>query len=208
MRRRAKRDMSILGGVVVILGSVIFFNGQMTRMNSADEYDNWRREAEQAKRNEGFELLSWDLLRKTKGSLRKGGKYAEELFEHNQQHVNLMGYMVPEESFRDVTEFLFLPLPIECYFCQIPPARDVMHVTLKEGETAQIYEEPVLVNGTFNVHEDPGVKYFYSITEASLGPGDIDGALNRRQMNPDHLIPNHDSQPDLIDPKMQPYDSN
>jgi outer membrane receptor protein involved in Fe transport len=46
-----------------------------------------------------------------------------------------------------------------------------MFVKLAEGLTAQIYEEPVLIHGTFDVHEGPGVKFFYTITEAQLGPG-------------------------------------
>ena len=74
-------------------------------------------------------------------------------------------------------------------------------------EAAQIYEEPVLISGKLTVHEGPGVKYFYSITEASFGPGDLEGALNPRRLNSDHLIPRHDQDPELIDPKYKPYDS-
>jgi hypothetical protein len=201
MRRRAKRDLSILVGIVAIIAGVVAFNGQMTRGAMVTKFDKMRRDAEVKRLNEGLELLSWDLLRKTKGSLKKGGNFSEELFDYDGKRVNLMGYMVPQEQFRDVTEFLFLPLPIECYFCQIPPERDVLFVKLAEGATAQIYEEPVLINGVLDVHEGPGVKFFYSIADARLGPGDAEGELHRRQLKPEHMIPQHEQNTeDLLDP--------
>ena len=197
MRRRAKRDLGILVGAIAILGVIVFFNGQMGRSRLVDEMESWRQDAEKQRTEDGLDLLSWNIMRQTKGTLRKGGSFHEELYLRDQQPVNLMGYMVPQEQFRDVTEFLFLPLPIECYYCQIPPERDVMLVRLKEGLIAQIYEEPVLVNGSFNLHEGPGVKYFYTITEAAFGPGEIDGTLNRRRLDPKHFIPDHEPTDDL-----------
>lgn len=191
MKRRAKRDLGILLGVVIILGVVVFFNGQVGRMRLAEEMDKWRREVEKERREEGLHILSWDLMKKTKGTLRKGGTFVEDLNPYHQKPVNLIGFMVPQEQFRDVTEFLFLPLPIECYFCAIPPENEVMLVRLREGEIAQIYDEPMLVNGIFNLHEGPGVKYFYSITDAGFGPGEAGGDLNIRKIDPEHMAPKH-----------------
>jgi hypothetical protein len=191
MKRRAKRDLGILVGVLLILGGIVAFNGQVGRARLASEMDKWRRDVEKQRREEGVELLSWDMLRKTKGTLRKGGTFADELYPHHEKHANIMGFMVPQEQFRDVTEFMFLPLPIECYFCQIPPEKDVMLVRLREGEVAQIYEEPVLVTGVFNLNEGPDVKYFYTMTDASLISGEIGGELNRRKIDPEHMAPEH-----------------
>ena len=59
----------------------------------------------------------------------------------------MIGFMVPMETFIDVEEFMMLPIPIECYFCAMPPSKDVLYVKLQEGETQQIFSEPVLVLG-------------------------------------------------------------
>ncbi len=191
MKRRAKRDLGVLVGAVAILAGVVFFNGQVNRKALAAEMDKIRRAAEKQRREEGFEVVSWDLMRKTKGSLKKGGTFAEELHPLHGQNVNMMGFMVPNEQFRDVTEFWFLPLPIECYFCLIPPEKDVMLVQMEEGKTVQIYDEVVMVNGTFNLHEGPGVKFFYSLTDALVAAGEPGAELNRKYISPEHMAPQH-----------------
>lgn len=208
MKRRTRRDIGILLGVVVILGSIVFFNMTLNRTSLANEMDRWRRSVESQRRADGMDLLSWSLMRKTKGSLRKGGTFDAELKVYHQEPVNLMGFMVPEEQFRQVTEFLLLPLPIECYFCQIPPARDVMLVQLAEGETADIYEEPILVHGTLSIHEEAGAKFFYRLKDATLGPGEMDGSLSRRKLKLQHMLPKHEQDPaDMLEPYQEPDDS-
>ena len=208
MRRRTKRDFGILMAIILVIGSVVLFNGQLSRSALANEMDTWRRNVEAKRESEGTELMTWELLRKTKGTLRKGGKFHEDLAPFNGQKINIVGFMVPDEQFRNVTEFMLLPLPIECYFCQIPPAHDVMLVNLAEGQTADIFEEPVIINGTFTLHEGEGVKFFYSIENATLGAGEMDGELNRRKLKMEHLAPQHEVNPNDLLPGYTEQDKN
>ena len=93
------------------------------------------------------------------------------------------------EQFRDVTQFLLLPIPIECYFCSMPPSRDVIFVTLRKGEKVDIYNEPVLLRGTINLHQGSHVKFFYTLDEtidrdkieASLSAGLLTVRLSLRE---------------------------
>ena len=147
-------------------------------------------------------LLPWNLVRKTKGSLHRGGTFAEQLFDYDEQPTHMIGFMVPLETFINVTEFMMLPIPIECYFCAMPPSRDVLYVKLQEGETAQIFSEPVLVLGTFKVHKGPEQKYFYSLEDATIEAAEDDGELTRRRMKIQHMLPVHDRDPDLL---LEPY---
>jgi hypothetical protein len=99
--------------------------------------------------------------------------------------------MVPYETFRDVTEFMLLRLPIECYFCGIPPERDVMYIELMDGESEDIYDQPVLIQGDLTLNRGANQQFFYTIDTAVLESGIEGEALKRRTLRPEHLIPKH-----------------
>ncbi len=198
MKRRTRRDIGIFLGVIALIGGVAFANAQFRRGNLAEQYERLREGLEAGHLQEGMNLLPWKLVRKTKGTLHRGGTYAADLFDYNNQPVHMIGFMVPQETFIDVTDFMMLPIPIECYFCAMPPSRDVLYVQLQEGETAQIYSEPVLILGTFKIHEGPEQKYFYSLEDATIKAAEDDGELTRRRLKLQHMLPVHDRDPDLM----------
>ncbi len=167
MRRRVVRDLGTIIGVVVILAGVVGVNFYMRLEGLQEKYDKIRRAYEQQAVQKGTELLDWELLRRTKGSLRSGPNFDEELKTIAGQSVNLMGFMTPIDEFRDVSHFMLLPLPIECYFCNAPPMRDVMLVRMTEGELVNMVEEPVLMSGTLKLNNDGEEKFFYSLENAT-----------------------------------------
>ncbi len=194
MRRRAKRDIGLLLGSLVIVGVIGFSNGQLNRKSLITEKDNERNRAIALRAESGMEILSWDVIRKTKGSLRKGGRFHPDLEKYDGKEVNLVGYMVQHETFKDVKEFMLLPLPLECYFCEIPPERDVMFVELVDGDTENIYDQPVLVQGDLILNRGPDQQFFYTVDWAVLKSGVKGERLKRRPLNPDHLILKHEPQ--------------
>lgn len=201
MKRRTKRDLGVLVGVMFLIGGVVFANTQLRRGNLAEKYEALRVSLESGHLEEGMNLLQWNVVRTTKGTLRGGGKYTEDLREYDAQPVHMIGFMVPLEEFRDVTQFLMLPIPIECYFCSMPPTRDVLFVQLQEGETAQIYSEPVLVLGNFTINQGPDQQFFYTLEDATIKAAEDSGELTRRKLELQHMLPNHERDPDmLLDP--------
>ncbi len=192
MKRRTKRDIGIFLGVIALIGGIAFANTQLRRRGLAEQYEELRQRLEQSRLEQGIELLRWNVVRKTKGSLRDGGTFADELMAYDGKTVHMIGFMVPIEEFRDVTKFLMLPIPIECYFCAMPPSRDVLLVELREGETAQIYKEPVLLSGTFTVHQGPDVRFFYSLQNATFKAAEEGGELTRRRLQLEHTLPGHE----------------
>ncbi len=171
MRRRSIEMVTMVVGMVLVVAGGLFANYFFTKTGLAKHMDKWRRAIEEERRDAGFELMDWGLLRKTKGTMRSGATYAEELKPSDGQIINIIGFMVPLNQFRNVTEFLLLPLPIECYFCQRPPARDVLFVKMAEGERTNLFKEPVLMTGRFVLNPGKKVKYFYRIEDAYLGAG-------------------------------------
>jgi hypothetical protein len=153
MRQRAKRELTILGVVVLVVAALIFINYTTGLEQLVKRYDDMRRTAEAAREAEGMEILKWRHMRDTEGSLRGGPTFTDELKAWNNKQVNLIGFMVPENEFRDVKEFILLPLPIECYFCKRPPVDDVMMIQMAEGTTTKIFEGAVLINGVLRLHE-------------------------------------------------------
>jgi hypothetical protein len=147
-----------------------------------------RKAAEPTAAKQGVELLDWVLLQKTKGSLRSGPTFDKDLVARAKEGrpANLMGFMTPIDQFRDVKHFMMLPMPIECYFCRMPPMRDVMLVRMAEGVITQIMEEPVLVSGGLNLHEGPKQKFFYSMTNSGLRAGDSGKKLTVKEISEEH----------------------
>jgi len=191
VKRRTRRDISIFIAIVAVIGGIVFFNAQLGRRGLADDFEKLRERLEQARLNSGIQLLRWELVRTTKGSLRGGGKFNPELVAQNGKEVFMIGFMVPNETYRAVTEFLMLPIPIECYFCQLPPSRDVLWIKLRPGQTADISPEPVLIRGTLTLHEGPGVKFFYSLENATFEAAEDGGHLTKKRIKFQHMVPNH-----------------
>lgn len=202
MKRRTKRDIGIFLGVIVLIGGIAFANAQLRRSGLAEQFEALRQELEQKRMADGTDILRWNIVRTTRGSLRGGGTFSEELLQHDGQEVYMIGFMVPRDQFRDVTEFMMLPIPIECYFCSLPPSRDVLYVVLKEGETAQIYNEPVLIKGTFTVHQGEDVKFFYSLEDATFKAAEDGGELTKRRLKLQHMLPpeEHEKSEDALLP--------
>ena len=196
MRKRTIRDLGTVAGVLAIIAGIVLFQAISKRGDLRVRMNAWRQETEDSRRNAGFQLLSWDLLGKTKGKYTP--TFDEELVPYDQALVNIVGFMVPLYEFRDAAEFLLLPLPIECYFCAIPPMRDVIFVQMSPGETARIVNEPILINGTLNLNpkglEQEGEaesKFFYTITNAKWGPAEEGGELTTKRTGAEHQAPAH-----------------
>ena len=206
MKRRTKRDLTIFIGALIIIVSVALMNGQLSRRGMAIEFEKLREALEASEMEKGDLLLEWRLMRETTGSLRSGGTFSEELLARDGDVVNLIGFMVPQEQFRDVTEFLLLPIPLECYFCSMPPPRDVMLVQMAEGESTSIYLEPVILNGLITVNQGPDQKFFYKMTEVTLGALD-GGELTKKRLQLQHMLggsEHPDDKSDLIEPSSAP----
>ena len=172
----------------VILAGAVGLNIYYRLDGLKQKYEHIRREAEADHSKVGLELLDWDVLRRTKGTLRSGPKFDEKLVARAKEGrtVNLMGFMTSIDQFRDVSHFMLLPLPIECYFCRMPPMRNVMLVRMMEGDVTFIAEEPVLVTGQLELHDGPKQKFFYSMTNSTLQASESGMTLSNRVFSEEH----------------------
>ncbi len=206
MRRRVVRDIGTFIGVIVILGVVVFINGQMQRGTLKDQMEKVRRTAEAKQRGSGVEILSWETLRKTTGTRKTGPSFDQRLIDKRGDAISLIGFMVPLYDFRDIKEFILLPVPIECYFCQAPPMRDVMLVQMAAGKTTDLVKEPVMVSGELTLNEGAGTKFFYVVKDAKRGAAEKGGKLTKKkitQEHVDHAIGAKQSEDSLQEPLIQ-----
>lgn len=206
MKRRTKRDLSIFFGALVVIGMLAGLNTQFGRVGMRAEFEKLLLELEAKELEKGDLILEWKHIRKTKGSLKRGGKYADEVLARDGDVTNIIGFMVPQEEFRNVTEFLLLPIPLECYFCSMPPTRDVMLVKMAPGETTSIYIEPVILNGRLKVNQGPDQKFFYEMDHVTLGGLD-GGELTKKRLQLQHMMGGEehpDDKPDMLAPSVAP----
>src|SRR4051812_42284156 len=97
LRKRVKRDLTLIAGVIVILGMVVVVNYGSGVAQLASKFEAIRSGLEQQRQSEGIPLLSWKLMRATTGMLRTGGTFTPELLEKDNTDVSLIGFMVPFE---------------------------------------------------------------------------------------------------------------
>lgn len=184
MRRRVIRDLGTLLGIVVVLAGVVGINIYMRLGTLQEKFERIRR-AEEAKHIQlGQQVLDWELLRQTKGKVGKDTKFPEELKPKAGTTVNLIGFMTPIDQFRDAEYFMLLPLPIQCYFCEAPPMRDVMLVRMAEGTKVNLVEEPVLISGELRLNEgSPDTfpeKFYYKLANAQFN---VKGKLTEKKVD-------------------------
>jgi hypothetical protein len=78
----------------------------------------------------------------------------------------MLGHAHPKK-FRGVTEFILTPLPLECYWKEVPPLNQAMYVrTATPVEFAD--GAAMAVTGTFELREQEGPKFFYVLDDAQL----------------------------------------
>ena len=159
MRRRAKRDLLTLAGVGAILALVVGINLYMHIESAKEIFEKMRLAKEAEIRSKGFEVLDWNMFGEIKGT--RAPKFPEELLSIDGEPVNLCGFMSPINQFADVDEFMLLPVPITCYFCDAPPLRDVVHVKLLRS--GRMVEEPIVVGGYLELAKEEKPKFFSSI---------------------------------------------
>ncbi|MFO7776420.1 MAG: DUF3299 domain-containing protein [Candidatus Hydrogenedentota bacterium] len=188
MRKRAVRDLGLIAGIGVILTGLVFANSELRRGGLVEQMESWRRSVEAAREEQGLELISWDVVRETRGTRQTEATFPEELKQQDGTRVDVIGFMVPVYEFREVSDFLLLPLSIECYFCEEPPLREVIHVEMREGETANLVNEPILINGRFSLDSEAESGYFYTIEDALWGPGEPEGDVTRREISIEHRL--------------------
>jgi len=179
VRRRTKRDIGLLLFVVLTVLGVIFVNDELRRGGFKEQMEKWIAQLEDERTD--LDVLKWNLLRKTTGGRRTGANFDEALEELDGARVNVMGFMTPLYNFRDVHEFMLMPIPIECYFCQRPPLKDIIFVTMQGDKTVMMADEPVVINGTLKLNRDPGMSYFYNVDDALVGPAKKGARLTRRR---------------------------
>ncbi len=188
MKRRTRRDLSVFVGAIAVIGGIAFVNSQLTRGNLAKQFEEKRAELEAEVSETSANLIKWTEMRETKGTLRKGGHFVDELLAMDGDRVHIIGFQVAMEQFRDISEFVLLPIPLECYFCSMPPARDVLLVTMAEGETTSIYKEPVLLEGTLTVNQGPDQKFFYTLKDTYLKSALDGGELTKKRLQLQHML--------------------
>lgn len=186
MRRRTVRDLGTIGGVLVILLVLVSANTYFGLEQRRDRAIKFRKAVEAAKTAEGVDLMDWELFQATKGTIRKGATYVDDLVKLDEMPVNLVGYMVPINQFRNVDNFMLLPMPLDCYFCEAPPMRDIIMVIMKPGETVDLAEEPVLIGGQLHLNEGKNQQFFYTIDYANLGPALTGEILTRKRISEEH----------------------
>lgn len=186
MRRRSKRDLITLLGLVVIVAGVVGVNGYMRRAGLRETFEKMRALVEAQHREAGVALIEWNELHKVQGRRRTGATFPESLKQKDGRLVNIVGFMSPIDQFKNVTEFMLLPVPLTCYFCDAPPMRDIIEVKLDKA--GNMVNEPVLAGGRLALHEGPNPLFFYTIGNAKWNEAVSDEETSAKDVDQQHRM--------------------
>ena len=186
MRRRAKRDLITLLGLVAIIVGIVTANGYMRRAGLREHFENMRAAVEAKHREDGVTLIDWREFRRVAGRRQTGATFPESLKELDGRLVNIVGFMNAIDQFRNVNEFMLLPVPMTCYFCDAPPMRDIIEVKLQQP--ANMINEPVLIGGRLRLHEGPRPLFFYTIENARWNEAVYDDEATEKVIEQQHRL--------------------
>ena len=189
LRRRKMRDLMTLVGIIVVLATIVGVNAYLRREGLRGQYEKIRAAFEAKHRSEGVALVDWKELHQVKGRRATGPTFPDTLKQKNGHLVNICGFMSPIQQFKNVTEFMLLPIPLTCYFCDAPPMRDIIKVRLQKP--ADMVNEPVLIGGRLELHEGPNQMFFYTIKDAKWNEAVKDEELTEKvtdQAHKTHLV--------------------
>jgi hypothetical protein len=175
-----------LVGLVVIIVSVVTANGYMRRAGLREFFDNMRVAEEAKRKEEGVKLVEWKELNEVKGRRQSGATFPQSLKEKDGKLVNIVGFMSAIDQFKDVKEFMLMPVPLTCYFCDAPPMRDIIQVKLEKP--ASMINEPVLIGGRLKLHEGPKPLFFYSIENAKWNEAVSDEESTEKVIDQQHKL--------------------
>lgn len=175
-----------LGGVVVVLVGIVFANMYLRRSDLKEAAIKLRKQYERDWLKKGADLIDWKDMQKTKGNLRTGPTFAKAILDLEGRPVDIVGFMSPIDQFANVREFMLLPMPTDCYFCESPPVRDIIEVKLEEGK--KLVNEPILVGGPLELHKEPNVMFFTTIQSMTYNKTAKDQVLTRKRIAEKHRI--------------------
>ena len=171
MRTTTKRKLAILGLIAAIVAAIVSVNSFSERRKNRVESVDWRRIVETRRLEQGADLLSWEVVRKTIGTMRTGPAFDTEFAALESRTVIVVGFMEPLYKINDAPELLLLPMPVRCYFLGMPPVTETIFVQLAAGELTTVTHEPVVIRGTLKLNRGPGTKFFYVMKNARWGFG-------------------------------------
>jgi len=179
MRRRSKRDLLTLLGIVIVIAGIVLVNGYMRRAGMREYFDKLRAELEAKHREEGVSLIYWDLMQQVVGRRRTGATFPEDLKALDGKLVNIVGFMAAIDQFRD-------PIPMTFFFCGAPPMRNIIEVKLRDP--ANMINEPVLIGGRLRLHEGEKPMFFYTIESAKWNEAVEDEETTEKVIGRDHQL--------------------
>lgn len=191
-----KKLVTLAGVIVVILG-IAAFNQWYRLYRITDLHTQMAKNVRQGLIDRGIRPVSWELLGQTKGEFESVPEYPPAVKELAGQTATVAGYGIPltgassathqhasmlplpppvlelflghshAKTFQGVTELILTPLPLECYWKEVPPLNQAIYVRtanpIEFGDGAAI-----AVTGTLELREQDGPKFFYVLQDAEL----------------------------------------
>jgi tetratricopeptide (TPR) repeat protein len=116
--------------------------------------------------------LPWAALAETTLGKRFAPKHLKFVDALDGKAVSIVGYVRPQSTDADLTEFLFTEFPVGCWFCELPEPNGMVAVTLAAGKTVDAVKTPVKVTGTLKLNRDDPETYLFAIVDARVGAAD------------------------------------
>lgn len=117
-------------------------------------------------RTDGPTPLPWPLLQAATPQPDGTRRFPDYLLRLDGQIVSLQGFIQPMGDSPQLHEFLLLPYPVGCWFCDTPEPTGMVYVRLSGERPAEYRRLLVLVTGRLRLNRDNPETFLYMLEEA------------------------------------------
>jgi hypothetical protein len=117
-------------------------------------------------RKNGPTPLPWPLLQAAVIHPHTGIEFPKYLLRLEGQLVDVQGFLHPLAQHPHAQEFLLVPYPIGCWFCETPEPTSMIYVKLAAGRQVENTRSLMLVTGRLQLNRDNPETFLFTLEQA------------------------------------------
>jgi hypothetical protein len=168
-------------GVLLVVAAIVVLNHMRHASSRDTSFEDALAAVVESEKEQGSNVLEWDLIQRTKGDFESGPVYPKDLYNYEGEEVTICGYLLPLDGdgrLTPSTTVLILPMPYGPMLPREQAPEGKRDIYIREAVLGLMREDQQLrpkgrqavpLTGTLVLHEGPGRHLFYILAGARKG---------------------------------------